>query len=96
MTLNILFWPCYMQGHDGTLNQTRKENTMTNKPNAWTSQYELLQDGTWVLAIETYYPLTLDMYDQAEEKVEYNKRTFKDIEHMRNFKVGKIYHPNYK
>jgi hypothetical protein len=25
---DILFWPCHVQGHDGTLNLTRKEKPM--------------------------------------------------------------------
>ena len=30
---DILFWLCHVQGHDGTLNLTRKENTMEIKVN---------------------------------------------------------------
>ena len=68
----------------------------TNKHNCFTSQYELLQDGKWVLAIETFYPVTLEAYDKAKERVESNKRNFGSVDHMRNFEIGQGYHPNYK
>jgi|DEB0MinimDraft_3_1074331.scaffolds.fasta_scaffold423759_1 hypothetical protein len=67
-----------------------------NKLNCWTSQYEVLENGQWVLAIETFFPLTLDNYDKAKEQVEYNKRMFSHVKHMRSFEVGKAYHPHYK
>ena len=63
------------------------------EPNAYTSQYEYLQDGEWILGIETYYPLCQWGYVMAKEKVDFNYSVNKHNENMRNIKVGKAYHP---